>query len=162
MNIVCCFHSGQPNTAPHAVFPFISTLDSQWLSLIHRSPYRTVEVQWSDRKWKMNLSHQEQRELPLRGGFQPAPLLTGLMNLHFPSTPDKNGFNQMHHCSIFQRYRRHFTNERRDISTSTSARLYPTGCRCDSSFCLVDNVNRIQWWRKYSNISLLDANTTVS
>lgn len=27
---------------------------------------------------------------PLQGGFPPAPLLTGLMNLHFPSTPDAN------------------------------------------------------------------------
>lgn len=90
MNTVCCFHSSQPHTAPHAVLPFISTLDSPRLSLIHRSPYRTVEVRWSDRKWKMNLSHQEQSELLLQGGFQPAPLLTGLMNLHFSSTPDVN------------------------------------------------------------------------
>ncbi len=49
------------------------------------------------------------------------------------------GFNQTHHCSIFQRsWRRtvgHFTNERCDISTSTSAQLNLTGCRCDSSFC---------------------------
>lgn len=38
----------------------------------------------------MNLSHQEQGEPPLQGGFPPAPLLTGLMNLHFPSTKDAN------------------------------------------------------------------------
>lgn len=38
----------------------------------------------------MNLSHQEQGELPLQGGFPPAPILTGLMNLHFPSTLDAN------------------------------------------------------------------------
>lgn len=52
-------------------------------SLTHGFPYITVEVRWSDRMWKMNLSHQDQGELPLRGGFPPAPLLTGLMNLSF-------------------------------------------------------------------------------
>lgn len=72
------------------VRPFISTLDFPQLSLIPRSPHITMEVQWSDRMWKMNLSHQEQGELPLQGGFPPAPLLTGLMNLYFPSTLDAN------------------------------------------------------------------------
>lgn len=40
--------------------------------------------------WKMNLSHQDQGELRLRGGFPPTPLLTDVINSYFPTTQDAN------------------------------------------------------------------------
>lgn len=136
---------------PHGCHSSIVLLTEQW-----RSSGLTGNGRW--------ICLIRSRERFLSGGIPtrspPDRFDESLLPLY--SWQKTGGFNQMHHCSMFQRYQRHFTNERRDISTSTSAWLYPTGCRCDSSFCLVDKVNRIQWWRKFSNISLLDANTTVS
>ncbi|CAB1457652.1 unnamed protein product [Pleuronectes platessa] len=84
-----------------SLHPFTSTE----LSLILRSPHVTVDARWCDRKWKMNLSHQDQGELPLRGGFpprappdrfdeSPLPLVWGHRS---------RGLKETQHCSVFQR-----------------------------------------------------------
>lgn len=73
-----------------SVLSCIFTLDFPKPSLIRHSPCITREAQWSDSMWKMNLSHQDQDELPLQGGFPPTPLLTDLINSYFPSTQDAN------------------------------------------------------------------------
>lgn len=91
----------------------------------------------------MNLSHQEQGELPLHGGFPPAPLLTGLMNLPFPSTPDANPEVLTKRTTAL--FFRDVGDALWDISLMRDVtQLKLTGCRCDSSFCCVDKVNRIQ------------------
>lgn len=120
---------------------------------------QTVEVRWPDRIWKINLSHQEQGAFRLHRGLPPTPLLTNLMNFPFPSTANVNLYPNAPLLQHLRRTQGHFTNERCDISTSTSAPFKLTGCRCDLSFCLVDKVNwikcccgvffhfwRHQWW----------------
>lgn len=103
-----------------------------------------MKVWWSDGIWKINLSHQEQGELCLQRGFPLSFLLTGLMNLHFPSTPDANpevltkrttapSLRGVGDASWDISLMRDI-----DISTLTSAQLNLTGCRCHSAFCSTD------------------------
>lgn len=101
---------------------------------------KTPEVQWSDRIWKMNLSHLEKGELLLHRGFSPSTPLTGLMNLPFPPTHrhKSRDFNQTHHWSLFQRCWVTLW----DISLIRDVtQLKLTTCRYDSSFCCVAKVN---------------------
>lgn len=144
------FHSGFPTAVSHSSFS----------SHNHGGPVVWQDVEdesvSSGAGWAPSPGGIPTRSPPDRFDESPIPLY---------SRRKSWGFNQTHHCSIFQRsWRRtvgHFTNERCDISTSTSAQLNLTGCRCDSSFCSVDKVNRIQWWRKYYIHLLLQTNNTV-
>lgn len=138
-------------------------VDFPQLSLIPRSPcqhgglvvWQEVEDESvsSGAGWALSPGGIPSRSPPDRFDESPLPLYSGRKS---------RSFNQTHHCSIFPRSLRrtegHFTNKRRDISTSTPAQLTLTGCRWDLSFCSVDKVNWIQS-RKYSDLLFWNTNT---